>query len=143
MENIQKTSKIYLSITKGAIDTLLFLFVLGMFANLYVEIPSDLANGNAWKWVFANSAIIAVHAIVGTLLLVVSITSLVLAIRSHRKSWITFSALGLIFTGLAAYSGSDFLSSGQTNLSSLLMAFGFLGALVSYGLAVFQTKEIK
>jgi hypothetical protein len=143
MENTQKLSKTYLSVTMGAIHTLLFLFVLGMIANLYIEIPTDLAKGNAWPWVFANSAIIAIHAIVGTLLFVVSIVSVILAVRTHRKYWIIASTLGLIFTGLAAYAGSDFLSSGQTSFSSLLMAFGFLGALVSYGLAVFQTKVIK
>jgi hypothetical protein len=142
MENTQKTTKVYLSITKGAIDTLLALFALGMIANLYIEIPEGLKNGEAWNWVFGSSAIIAIHAVLGTLLLLVSVGSLVLAFRTHRNSWITLSALGLIFTGLAAYSGSDFVSSGGSELSSLLMAFGFLGALISYGLAVFQTKTV-
>lgn len=142
MENTKKIDKTYLSITRGTIHTLLVLFVLGMIANLYIEIPSDLTSGSAWGWVFGNSAVIAVHAVLGTLLFVVSIASLVLAIQTHRKLWIVASSLGLIFTGLAAYAGSDFVSAGQTNFSSLLMAFGFLGALVSYGMAVFQNKVI-
>jgi len=140
MEKSQKLSKVYLSTTKGAVHTLLILFILGMIANLYVEIPESLAGGAAWKYVFSSAPIIAIHAVLGTLLLLVSIASLVLAFVNHRTSWIVASLFGLLFTGLAAYSGSDFVSSGQTNLSSLLMAFGFLGAIVSYALAVFQNR---
>lgn len=44
MDKIQKRFKAYLSVTKGSIHTLLALFVLGMIANLYIEIP---AEGNA------------------------------------------------------------------------------------------------
>jgi hypothetical protein len=142
MENVQKTSKLYLSITKGAIHTLLALFILGMFANLYIEFPAGLSNGEAWKWVFSSSAVIAIHAVLGTLLLLVSITSLVMAIKTHRKVFIVSSSLGLVFTMLAAYAGSDFVGSGQTSFSSMLMALGFLGALVSYAYAVFQTRLV-
>jgi hypothetical protein len=140
MEKSQKLVRTYLSVTKGAIHTLLAIFILGMIANLYIEIP---AEGNAWVWVFTHSGVIASHAILGTLLVVVSIASLVLAILNHRVSWITASALGLVFTGAAAFFGSDFLSAGGKEISSLLMAFGFLGALVSYAAAVFQTKVVK
>jgi len=140
MKKTQVLQKTYLSMTRGAIYLLLILFVLGMIANLYIEIP---AGGNAWAWVFGHSAVIALHAIFGTLLLLIAIFSLIWAFRSHRSTWILGSVFGLLFTVLAAYSGSNFLSAGQSNLSSLLMAFGFLGALVSYALAVFQTKVVK
>jgi uncharacterized BrkB/YihY/UPF0761 family membrane protein len=140
MEKSQKLSKVYLSTTKGAVHTLLILFVLGMIANLYIEIPEKLVNAEAWKYVFTSAPIIAIHAVLGMLLLVVSIASLVMAFLNHRTSWIVASVLGLIFTGLAAFSGSDFVSNGQSNLSSLLMAFGFLGAIISYSLAVFQSR---
>jgi len=139
MDKTQKLSKTYLSVTKGAIHTLLAIFILGMIANLYIEIP---AESNAWSWVFTHSSVIASHAVLGTLLVVVSVASLVLAFLNHRVAWITASALGLIFTAAAAYFGASFLSA-ESELSSLLMAFGFLGALVSYALAVFQTKVVK
>lgn len=141
MKNIEKLNKAYLSTTKGTIHTLLILFVLGMIANLYIEIPEGLASSTAWSWVFSSSPVIAVHAVLGTLLLLVSIASLVLAIMNHKKKWIIASSIGLVFTLLAALSGSDFVSNGGSNLSSLLMAFGFLGAFVSYGLAVFSPKK--
>jgi hypothetical protein len=141
MEKSKKFSKIYLGITQGAVHTLLLLFILGIIANLYIEIPSDLASSATWAWVFSNSAIVVIHAILGMILLLVSIASLVLAFLSHHVQWIIASILGLLFTGLAAYSGSDFISNGQTNLSSLLMAFGFLGALVSYAVVVFHPQK--
>jgi hypothetical protein len=139
MEKSQKLIKTYLSVTKGAIHTLLAIFILGMIANLFIEIPT---GGNAWAWVFTHSGVIASHAILGTLLVVVSVASLVLAVLNHRVAWIAASALGLIFTAAAAYFGASFLSA-DSALSSLLMAFGFLGALLSYASAVFQTKVVK
>jgi hypothetical protein len=140
MEKSQKLSRIYLSVTKGAIHTLLAIFILGMIANLYIEVP---AEGNAWSWVFSHSGVIVSHAILGTLLVLVSVASLVLAMLNHRVAWITGSTLGLLFTSAAAFFGADFLSAGGKEISSLLMAFGFLGALVSYASAVFQTKVVK
>jgi hypothetical protein len=139
MDKSQKITKTYMSITKGAIHTLLILFVLGMIANLYVEIP---AGGDAWAWIFKNSAVIAVHAVLGTVLLIVAIASLILAILDKQGSRIVASAFGLFFTGAAAYFGSVFVTA-DSELSSLLMALGFLGALVSYALAVFQQKKVK
>lgn len=141
MENNKKSEKLYLGITRGAIHTLLFLFVLGMIANLFIEIPANLSAELAWRWVFSQSTVIAVHAVVGTILLAVSVISLVFGFSSRRKAWVIASLFGLLFTGLAAYAGADFVSAGQSDVSSLLMAFGFLGALVSYSLAVFQPKS--
>jgi len=140
MDKTQKRIKTYLSVTKGAIHSLLAIFILGMIANLYIEIPAD---GNAWTWIFTHSGVIASHAVLGTLLVLVAVASLVLAFLNHRTSWIVASTLGLIFIGLAAFYGSDFVSAGGSELSSLLMAFGFLGAMVSYASAVFQTRVVK
>lgn len=141
MEKSQKRTKAYLGITQGAIHTLLLLFLLGMIANLYIEIPEGLLGHDAWSWVFSHSAVIAIHAILGILLMIVSLSSLALALLSRRTTWIVGSLLGLLFTLLAAFSGSAFVSEGGTNLSSFLMTLGFLGALVSYSTVVFQPKK--
>jgi hypothetical protein len=143
MEKSNKLSKVYLGITKGAFHTLLVIFIFGMIANLYIEIPSGLVDQAAWAWVFGNSAIIVIHAVLGILVLLVAVASLVVGFLTHRTGWIVASLLGLLFTILAAYSGSDFITNGGANLSSLLMALGFLGALVSYATAAFQSKLIK
>ena len=94
MDKSQKLIKTYLSVTKGAIHTLLAIFILGMIANLYIEIPTE---GNAWAWIFSHSGVIASHAVLGTLLVVVSIASLVLAVLNHRVAWIVASILGSCF----------------------------------------------
>jgi hypothetical protein len=143
MDSTTKSIKTYRSITMGAIHSLLLLFVIGMIANLYVEIPSELTGNAVWAWVFVNSAVIVIHILLGTLLLLTAIGSLVLAIVSRRRMAVIPSVFGLLFTLMAYAFGSEFLSAGQTNLSSMLMAVGFLGALVSYALGVYKARTTK
>jgi hypothetical protein len=135
-----KSLKTYSSVTMGAVHTLLALFVFGMIANLYVEIPEGLMGGEAWSWVFSSSVVIAIHAILGTLLLLTAIASLVFSLKTKRSAAVVASVAGLVFTLAANYFGSDFVSAGGSELSSLLMAFSFLGALVSYATGVLKTK---
>ncbi len=139
MDN-SKSIKTYRSVTMGAVHTLLALFIFGMIANLYVEIPEELVSQQAWVWVFGNSAIIAIHVVLGTLLLLAAVASLIFSFKTRRTAAVVASVAGLVFTLAAYYFGSDFVSAGGSELSSLLMAFGFLGALVSYGAGVFKTK---
>jgi len=139
MDN-SKSIKTYHSVTMGAVHTLLALFIFGMIANLYIEIPEGLMGSDAWSWVFSSSVVIAIHAILGTLLLLTAIASLVFSFKTKRTAAVVASIAGLIFTLAAYYFGSDFVSAGGSELSSLLMAFGFLGALVSYGAGVIKTK---
>ncbi|MEA5078549.1 MAG: hypothetical protein VB013_08265 [Anaerolineaceae bacterium] len=139
MDN-SKSIKTYRSVTMGAVHTLLALFIFGMIANLYVEIPEELVSQQAWAWVFGNSAIIAIHVVLGTLLLLAAVASLIFSFKTRRTAAVVASVAGLVFTLAAYYFGSDFVSAGGSELSSLLMAFGFLGALVSYGAGVFKSK---
>jgi hypothetical protein len=136
----EKAIKTYRGATMGAVHTLLALFVFGMIANLYVEIPGSAVGPAAWSWVFSHSAVLVVHIVLGTLLVLASLASLVFAFRTHTRVAVVASGLGLVFTLLAYASGSEFVSSGQTNLSSMLMALGFLGALVSYAAGVIKLK---
>ncbi len=139
MEN-EKSLKAYRGMTMGAVHTLLALFVLGMIANLYIEMPESIMGHEAWAWVFSHSAVIAAHAVLGSLLVLVAIGSLVMSFKVKQRYAIIASLLGFLFTLLSYYFGSEFVSAGQTNLSSLLMAFGFLGALVSYATGVMKAK---
>jgi len=139
MENA-KSLKTYSSVTMGAVHTLLALFVFGMIANLYIEIPEGLMGSQAWSWVFSSSVVIAIHAILGTLLLLTAIASLIFSFKTKRTAAVVASVAGLVFTLAANFFGSDFISSGGSELSSLLMAFSFLGALVSYATGVMKTK---
>lgn len=51
-------------------------YVLGMIANLEVQIPGNLPGSNAWGWVFGHSLIIQLHTYIGTLLLVLALVAL-------------------------------------------------------------------
>lgn len=107
-------------------------YALGMAVNLYVQFPSDLPDGNAWQWAFANSALIGAHIFVGTGVLVLSVVALALSISARTARGTVAAAIGLVLILVAFFSGARFLSSGQEAVSSLLMALGFLGSLLTY-----------
>lgn len=140
MEN-SKTLNTYRSVTQGTLHTLAGLFVLGMIANLYIEIPEGSAGSAAWSWVFSHSGVIVAHIVLGTLLVAIALASLVLAFVSKNRTAILASLFGAVFTLVAYYFGAQFVSAGDSALSSLLMAFGFFGALTSYGIGVYKTKS--
>jgi hypothetical protein len=135
-----KLIKIYRSVTQGTLHTLALMFILGMIANLYIEIPEGTAASAAWSWVFSNSGVIVAHIVLGTLLVVIALASLVLAVMSKNRTAILASSFGAVFTLAAYYFGADFVTAGDSALSSLLMAFGFFGALASYGLGVYKVR---
>ena len=73
--------------------TLAIQFLLGMYINLYVGFPS---SGPAEAWSFAwHTWPVAAHIILGTLILLTSISTLVRAIRLKNRHWITFIGLGV------------------------------------------------
>ena len=140
MNTLSKPFKAFRSTAKASIHTLLAVFVFGIIVNLFVELPTNLPGGNAWMWSFTNSPLIVIHVILGTLLTVLSLVTVIFSMLAHTKQGIIASVFGLLFTMLAYATGAQFLSAAQTNVSSLLMALGFLGALISYGLGVYLTK---
>jgi hypothetical protein len=107
-------------------------YALGMYVNLFVQFPDSLPQGNGWSWVFSNSSVTVAHIALGTTIALLSIVLLGLSI-AHRRALITASsALGLLMVLFAWWSGSDFLSRGQRDVSSYTMAIGFVGAIVFY-----------
>ncbi len=107
-------------------------YVLGMLANLDVQIPANLTNGNAWGWVYTNSPLIQTHVLTGTLLLVLSLAALVLGSVARCIPAVIVAVVGLVMMLVAYLAGVSFLSSGQQSASSLWMSLGFLGALLAY-----------
>lgn len=107
-------------------------YVLGMLANLDVQIPANLTNGNAWRWAYTNSPLIQTHVLTGTLLLVLSLAALVLGSVARSTPAVIVAVVGLVMMLVAYLAGVSFLSSGQQSASSLWMSLGFLGALLAY-----------
>jgi hypothetical protein len=102
-------------------------YVLGVLANLEVQLPS----GNDWSWVFGHSLIIQLHIYIGTLLIVVALLALILGIVARHPVGIVAAVAGLALLVFAWLSGDQFLVTQGDGLS-LGMALGFMGAFVAY-----------
>ncbi len=122
-------------------------FLIGMLVNLFVTVPSahpgvnpsnyfvGVAQAVAWALFNAPWALL-IHVVIGLLLFLLSIVLLVLAIASRRRAWITISILGLIGIMGAGFNGASFMNYGGLNISSLLMAVGFLLAAICYTIGI-------
>ena len=116
-------------------------FVLGIIANLYVEFPNTITNGDAWNWSMTHSPVVLGHVIVGGTLVLLSLTAMVLSVVARRASGVVYSSLGFVLIVFAWLEGVAFLSHGQQNGSSLNMAIGFIGAIVVYSIAYYRTRN--
>jgi len=108
--------------------TLAIQFLFGMYINLYVKFPT---SGPADAWSFAwHTWPVAVHIILGTLILLSSISTLVRSIRMKNRHWITFISIGVAAMLLSVIGGERFITT-QNELASYLMSFGFLAGLLA------------
>lgn len=110
----------------GALVMLILQFALGMGVNLYIS-PKKGGVGEA----FSNGPLLAIHAVLGLLLIIAAIGQLVLAIRARHTAIIVASAVGLIAIAAAASSGAGFLSD-HTEGESLGMALATAVAMLCY-----------
>ena len=118
--------------------TLVFLviqYILGMIANLEVQLPSR----NTVSWVFRNSIIIQLHIYLGTLLIVAALVTLILSLAARSLAGIVAAVAGLALLVLAWLSGVQFLTAQQNDLS-LRMALGFMGAFIAYLLGYYFSR---
>lgn len=125
-------------------------FLLGMVANLFVQVPdvhpganapeyfSGVAQGVAWAVVYSTPWLL-LHVVVGLLLGIAAFVLLGLAIASRRRAWIVTAILGWIGVIAAGFNGASFLNYGH-DFSSLLMSIGFLLAVVSYAIGFYVTR---
>ncbi|MEM0128969.1 MAG: hypothetical protein QXG65_02220 [Thermoplasmata archaeon] len=104
---------------------LLVQVLLGTATNLYVTIPTNLAPGAVWPWVFTNAPLLAAHAVMALLILATSIGVVVAARRSPGSGAVSLAWLTLIGAVAALISGGVFLFFGQNNGFSLGMEAGF------------------
>jgi hypothetical protein len=117
-------------------------YILGMIANLEVQFPSNLPDGNAWSWSLSHSLVIQLHVYIGTLLLVVALVALILSIVARNGVGMIAAASGLAMIILAWLSGTAFLATQQNDLS-LQMALGFMGAFVAYILGYYLSRSLQ
>jgi hypothetical protein len=135
MEKIEKRLGAFRLHALVAIVALALEFLLGMYAALFVAFPESLAGGNAWAWSMTDSAATVAHVILGTVLIIVSISAIGFGIAARNRAAIATSALGLLMVGLAYFCGTVFLSDIGKDVYSFAMACGFIGAMLAYGMA--------
>jgi len=127
LEGVAK-SRLFVREVSLANVTLTIQFLLGMYINLYVEFPT---SGPADAWSFAwHSWPVAAHIILGTLILLISISTLVRSIRLKNRHWITFISIGVAAMLLSVIGGETFITT-QSELASYLMSLGFLIGLLA------------
>ncbi len=115
----------------GAMVMLILQYALGTGVNLYVT-PGKGGLSEAFK----NGPVLALHTILGVLLIVAAIGLLVRAIIARHRAVIIASAVGLVAIVAAAGSGVSFLKSGTAG-ASLGMAMATAVAFLCYTLCLF------
>jgi hypothetical protein len=115
-------------------------FGLGVGINLYVSLPTTGSGGRKVSQAFTNGPALALHVVLGLLLIVAAIGLLVQAIRARHGWVITLAALGLIAIVGAAMQGFSFVHD-STNASSMGMAVATAVAMACYAAALFIVRE--
>jgi len=122
----------------ASIVILLVEFVIG--SNLYNQAPKA-AHGQpifaAFGLAIADGPIaLAIHAVLGTLIIAGAIQALVRAIQGRRTALIVLAAIALVAIVLAWFGGSSYVST-HSDVASRLMGLGTAVALLGYSIVLF------
>ena len=124
----------------AAVVMLLVEFGLGIWVNLYAEIPAaDHGRGifAAFGAAVAHGPVaLALHALLGTLLLVAAVTLVVRAAVARQRATLAIGLVALLAILTAWLSGARFTGGGSSG-ASFSMAIATAVALLSYALILF------
>lgn len=127
----------------AAIVMLLIEFGLGIGVNLYSALPAaDLGKSlfpGFGAAITHGPALLILHAVLGTLLLVTGVTAVVRSLRLRRLPQIGLAGTGLLGLLVAWLAGSSFVGR-QSNGASLAMALATAVAMLCYTLILFITS---
>lgn len=131
-----------LSMSLGLLTALLGVqFLLGMYLNLYVNLPS---NTNSFAGYISENGILAAHIGFAFLLVILSFVAFFQAIHARIGNLYIFSVLlSTISIVAAGISGMLFMMGGQNNLYSYLMAFFFLISFAFIGFGMSGIRKAK
>jgi hypothetical protein len=115
----------------GAVVMLIVQFVLGVIYNLYGTAPTSAKSVGLF-----SSPDLALHVILGILLVIAALGQLVRAIGVRHRLTIWLSAVGLVAIVAAGFAGLGFAGNGAAG-ASLGMALAFAVALACYVVLVF------
>lgn len=114
-------------------------YVLGIATNLFVMFPQKKDAGQLWEFAWKQPPL-AIHIILGIILIVVAIVILTQSIGQKNKLWITISAIGVLTILIAGISGAIFVQT-QTAAYSFIMSISFSVAVIVYGWGVYASKN--
>lgn len=120
---------------------LLVEYVLGMYLNLFVQIPLLRGTSGMVTFMFsvAGPALMA-HIMMAMMILFVTV-GLVVSSSMTGDPWLRLtSSLALVFTGAAILGGIEFLFFGQASGYSFLMSIGFLGTILFVGATFYWAR---
>jgi hypothetical protein len=128
----------------AAVVMLLIEFVLGIWVNLYAQLPSsDSGHGplSAFGRAVADGPVmLGIHALLGTLLLITAIAAVVRAALARRAAWIAVAAVALLAIAVAWFSGTRFVGHPASG-ASFSMAVATAVALLGYVVILFMTAS--
>lgn len=132
----------------GILGLLIIQFIVGMYLNFYVELPKahpgingSYAPSIPWALTGGAGIALAIHVTVWILLTVGGIALVIRAIMSRRKAFIVGTSFGLLFILIAGSGGLTFLNRGGQDKESMMMAVGFIFAVISYVISFDKTKD--
>ena len=125
-----KTTERLRGASMGALVMLIIQFALGSAVSLYIT-PHKGGVGEA----FSSGPLLALHSVLGVLLVLAAIGVLVQSIMARYRFMIVVSAIGLIAILGAASNGISFLSNHQAG-ASLGMALATAVAMLCYAVAL-------
>ena len=124
----------------AALVMLIVQYSLGIWVTLYGQRPSS--NSGFWG-AFVDSIVkgplaVSIHAALGTLIVLSSLTLVFRTIRVHHGRWMAPAFLGLAAVVIAWLSGTRFVAAGGTLETSLGMGLATGGAMLMYGFIMFS-----
>jgi hypothetical protein len=127
------------NLAKGYLAAAIMLVIqygLGIGVNLYVTVPTGKGIGQA----FSSGPLLAVHTVVGLLLILTALSMIVRAVIARHRPSIAASAVGLLAILAAAGYAASFTRDG-TNSASLGMALATGVALLCYIIGLFVASR--
>ena len=127
-------------------------FLLGMYVNLFVTIPTKHPGANPTEffhgvvqsvtWAITQSGLIflILHSAFGLVIVAGAVVLLVQAIQSRMRSLIITTGFGLFGVLVAGLNGGSFLNYNQ-DFSSMIMAAGFSVAMAAYVFGLYVTAQ--
>src|ERR1700726_1246149 len=115
----------------GAVIMLIVQFVLGIIYNLYGTAPTSTKSVGLF-----SSPDLALHVILGILLVIAALGQLIRAIAVRHRLSVWMSAIGLVAILGAGFAGLGFAGNGASG-ASLGMSLAFAIALACYVVLVF------